>query len=240
MKHSALPRDAQLSIPVSISVGCGAFSEARVANDNDFPDLIARDPIADNVWKRSVDLIGATALLILLGPLLLITALIIMFDSKGPALFRQRRTGLEGQVFRIYKFRTMRVLEDGGHIVQATRTDPRVTRIGRFLRRTSIDELPQLINVLKGEMSLVGPRPHAAAHDAYYRTRLQAYDRRFTARPGITGLAQVRGFRGETGTIDLMAQRLASDLDYIDSWSLQRDLVLLVKSAALFFSSHGH
>jgi len=152
-------------------------------------------------------------------------------ESRGPILFRQRRSGRDGKVFVIYKFRTMHVLEDGTDIVQATRNDGRTTIVGRLLRRSSIDELPQLLNVLKGEMSLVGPRPHAVAHDQYYLQTVPNYKLRFYCKPGITGLAQIKGFRGEVRDIPHMAERIACDLEYIENWSLATDARILFLTA---------
>lgn len=178
--------------------------------------------------KRAMDLIIAAALLLLLFPLLFAVACYIRAESKGPALFRQRRGGLFGQPFTIYKFRTMQVMEDGDSVTQARAADPRVTRFGAFLRKTSIDELPQLLNVLKGDMSLVGPRPHAVCHDREFQERIPAYHLRFAMRPGITGLAQVRGFRGETSVGDSLEARISCDLEYIERWSLTGDMRLLL------------
>jgi exopolysaccharide biosynthesis polyprenyl glycosylphosphotransferase len=180
--------------------------------------------------KRALDLLFSGFGLVVLAPLLLVIALLIRFDSAGPALFRQTRKGLNGKPFRIYKFRTMRVQEDGPVVRQATRNDTRVTRLGRWLRRTSIDELPQLINVLRGEMSLVGPRPHALAHDDYYAQEIPTYTARFAVRPGITGLAQVNGARGETPRIPDMEHRVALDLVYIQNASVWLDLKILVRT----------
>ena len=154
-----------------------------------------------------------------------------MIESDGPVLFRQRRTGRDGRTFVIYKFRTMHVLEDGDDVVQATRDDCRTTSVGRFLRRTSIDELPQLLNVLRGDMSLVGPRPHAVAHDQYFLQTVPAYKFRFHCKPGITGLAQIHGFRGEVRDIRHMEDRIARDLEYIENWSLALDIRILFLTA---------
>ena len=178
--------------------------------------------------KRLTDILGAGLGLLVLLPFLALVALLIVLESRGPVLFRQRRTGCGGAVFTIYKFRTMNVMENGPEIVQATRGDNRVTRMGRFLRRSSIDELPQLINVLKGDMSLVGPRPHAVAHDQYYAQMVENYHLRFFARPDITGLAQISGFRGEIRDITHMEERVARDLDYIEKWSLAMDVRILL------------
>jgi putative colanic acid biosynthesis UDP-glucose lipid carrier transferase len=180
--------------------------------------------------KRLFDLVGSALGLAFLAPLLLATAAVIALDSPGPVIFRQSRTGEGGKVFSIYKFRTMTVTENGHTIVQACRSDPRVTRVGHFLRRMSIDELPQLFNVLRGEMSLVGPRPHAVAHDVYYGERVAGYKNRFLAKPGITGLSQVRGLRGPTPSEDCMKLRLNSDMEYIRTWSFALDLKILIKT----------
>jgi len=181
--------------------------------------------------KRLIDIAGALFGLALFAPLLALIAVLIRLESPGPALFRQRRTGLGGVPFQIYKFRTMRVAEDGTRIVQASRGDCRVTRLGAFLRQSCFDELPQLLNVLKGEMSLVGPRPHAVAHDGYYGGLIPDYETRFLVRPGISGLAQVTGFRGETPNIESMARRVDMDLCYIRHWSVALDLRILVQTA---------
>jgi len=180
--------------------------------------------------KHAVDVVLAAGALTFLSPLLLLTALAIKFDSSGPVIFRQRRNGFNGQTFQILKFRTMTVLEDGEHITQARKYDPRVTRIGRLLRRSSIDELPQLINVLKGDMSLVGPRPHALAHDTEYNAVIRQYACRHHVKPGITGWAQVNGFRGETPRLEDMTKRVELDLWYIKNWSLWFDVRILVRT----------
>jgi lipopolysaccharide/colanic/teichoic acid biosynthesis glycosyltransferase len=151
-------------------------------------------------------------------------------------LFRQQRTGLNGRAFRIYKFRTMRVAEDGPAVEQARRDDARVTRLGRMLRKLSLDELPQLINVLKGEMSLVGPRPHAVCHDEAWARTIPGYADRFRARPGLTGYAQVRGLRGEVTGPEAIRDRVHADLAYIEDWSLWRDLAVIVKTVPLVFN----
>ncbi len=196
---------------------------------------LQRAPLSnvEQAFKRAFDLCLATAAIILLSPLLLVTALLIKFDSQGPALFRQKRHGFNGREFVIYKFRTMRVLEDGKIIRQARRNDPRVTRLGHWLRQTSIDELPQLFNVIVGHMSLVGPRPHAVAHNDEYEKVVANYAFRHHMKPGITGWAQVNGYRGETQTIDKMEQRVEHDLWYINHWSPWVDLRILFKTVIL-------
>jgi putative colanic acid biosynthesis UDP-glucose lipid carrier transferase len=186
--------------------------------------------ILDCRLKRLLDLVGAGFGLIFLFPFLLLVGVIIYIDNPGPVLFRQTRSGLNGARFTIYKFRTMRVLDDGPTVVQATRDDRRMTRCGAFLRRTSIDELPNLLNVFRGEMSLVGPRPHAVAHDEYFGAMLPGYAARYLAKPGITGLAQVAGLRGRTADIGSMAARVENDIAYIRRWSLKLDIELLLRT----------
>lgn len=191
---------------------------------------IQRGPLsrAEQLSKRLLDIAGASLGLILLAPLMLFSAIAIKLDSSGPVLFRQRRNGFNTKQFSIFKFRTMTVMEDGASVVQASRFDPRVTRLGRVLRRSSIDELPQLLNVLKGEMSLVGPRPHALAHDDHYGDLLFEYAYRHHVKPGITGWAQVRGFRGETARVEQMKGRVDCDIWYINNWSLALDVRILM------------
>jgi len=181
-----------------------------------------------NGWlKRAEDLIMATLFLLCLWPLMLFIALGVKFSSPGPIFFKQRRYGLDGEEFWVYKFRSMRVCEDQQMIPQATRNDPRVTRFGAFLRRLSLDELPQLLNVVNGTMSLVGPRPHAVAHNEFFRTRISGYMLRHKVQPGLTGWAQVNGWRGETQTVEKMKKRIEHDLEYIQHWSLWLDLKII-------------
>lgn len=181
-----------------------------------------------NSWlKRLEDLIVASIALILLTPLMLLIALSVKLTSAGPVLFKQRRYGLNGHTIDVWKFRTMFCTEDGTDIRQASRNDVRVTPLGRFLRCTSLDELPQLFNVLSGSMSIVGPRPHAVAHNEQYRTIVSGYMLRHKVKPGITGWAQINGWRGETDTLEKMHKRIEHDLDYIRSWSLHLDIYIL-------------
>lgn len=183
--------------------------------------------------KRFFDLSLATAAILTLLPLMLITALLVKLDSRGPVLFRQRRNGFNGRAFDIFKFRTMRVLENGPVIAQATRNDPRVTNLGRWLRRSSIDELPQLFNVIQGEMSLVGPRPHATSHNSEYEKLIANYAFRHHVKPGLTGWAQINGYRGETRQIEQMERRVEHDLWYINNWSPVLDLRIVLKTLAV-------
>jgi putative colanic acid biosynthesis UDP-glucose lipid carrier transferase len=180
--------------------------------------------------KRALDLIVSIAAVVFCLPLFLIVAMAIILDSRGPVIFRQRRSGFNGKEFIIFKFRTMRVLEDGPVVTQACRDDRRVTYIGKFLRRSSLDELPQLFNVLRGDMSLVGPRPHALAHDDHYRVQIAGYACRHYVKPGITGWAQVNGLRGETASLEQMADRVKLDRWYISNWSLGLDLNILLRT----------
>ena len=181
----------------------------------------------NTLLKRLEDIVVALGILCLISPLLLIISLAIKFTSKGPVLFKQVRYGLNAKPILVYKFRTMTVMENGVEVKQAVRDDPRVTRVGRILRRTSLDELPQFFNVLIGNMSVVGPRPHAVAHNEVYRKLISGYMLRHKVKPGITGLAQIRGWRGETDTLDKMEKRIESDLDYIRHWSLWLDIRII-------------
>lgn len=185
--------------------------------------------------KGLIDQVVAALSILALSPLLAATAVAVKLSSPGPVLFRQPRHGWNGEVIHIFKFRSMRV-HDSGEVRQATRQDDRVTRVGRFIRRTSIDELPQLLNVLRGEMSLVGPRPHAVTHNHYYCDKILAYMARHRIKPGITGLAQVTGHRGETETVEKMRQRVEQDLAYINNWSLWLDMKILMKTPFTLFS----
>lgn len=195
----------------------------------------ARSDVAHSVGKRIVDIAAALLALLVFLPLLICVAIAVRLDSSGPAIFKQRRTGHCGRIFTIYKFRTMTVAEDSGDVRQATRGDVRVTAIGAVLRKLSLDELPQLLNVLKGDMSLVGPRPHALAHDDYYGDRIPTYLDRFRAKPGLTGLAQVNGLRGEIQDLRCMRDRIAADNLYIDSWSLGLDIAIVAKTVLIIF-----
>jgi len=188
---------------------------------------------ADAILKRGMDLVLSLVALMAFSPVMLFCAIGVGLSSPGPVIFRQTRYGANGQPIVVLKFRTMYVNEESGEVRQATRGDPRVTRIGRFLRKTSFDELPQLFNVLKGDMSLVGPRPHAVEHNEIYRKVISRYMVRHKVKPGITGLAQVRGWRGETATMDKMAARVECDLEYINSWSLALDLSIMLRTLKL-------
>jgi len=198
-------------------------------------DKLVTLPVATSAAKRAVDVAVASLALLVFLPLLLVIAIAVRLESRGPALFRQRRTGLNGKVFTIFKFRTMTVAEDHGEIRHATKNDARITPLGLVLRKCSLDELPQLINILLGHMSVVGPRPHAISHDEHYGARIPTYHQRFRARPGLTGNAQVRGFRGEVHDLKCMVDRVQADNDYIEGWSLRRDLWIMLCTVPLMF-----
>jgi putative colanic acid biosysnthesis UDP-glucose lipid carrier transferase len=185
--------------------------------------------------KRISDIVFAIIILILISPVLLAVAIGVKLSSPGPAIFRQRRNGLDGEEITVYKFRSMRTEDNGPVVKQATKDDPRITPFGAFIRKTSLDELPQFINVLQGRMSIVGPRPHAVAHNEEYRKLIKAYMVRHKVKPGITGWAQVNGHRGETDTIDKMQARVEYDLEYLRNWSLGLDLQIIVRTARLMF-----
>ena len=185
--------------------------------------------------KRISDIIIACVIIVLISPLLLAIAIGVKLSSPGPVLFRQRRNGLDGHEIVVYKFRSMRTMEDGEVVRQATRNDPRVTPFGAFLRRTSFDELPQFFNVLAGTMSIVGPRPHAVTHNEEYRQMIKAYMVRHKVKPGITGWAQVNGQRGETDTVEKMRTRVEYDLEYLRNWSLGLDLRIIVSTIRVLF-----
>lgn len=182
----------------------------------------------DSFFKRIFDICFSFIILIFISWLLLLIALSVKLSSPGPAIFKQRRFGFKGDEIVVWKFRSMTVSEDGKNIQQAKKNDPRVTKLGAFLRRTSLDELPQFINVLQGRMSVVGPRPHAVAHNEFYRGKIRGYMLRHKVKPGITGLAQIKGYRGETDTLDKMENRIRYDLEYISNWSLSLDLKIIL------------
>jgi putative colanic acid biosynthesis UDP-glucose lipid carrier transferase len=185
---------------------------------------------ASGLIKRASDVIFSLAILAAIAPLLLVLALCVKLGSPGPVIFKQRRYGLDGDEIMVYKFRSMTVTEDGDAVPQCARHDKRLTALGAFMRRTSLDELPQFINVLQGRMSIVGPRPHAVAHNELYRALIKGYMQRHKVRPGLTGWAQVNGLRGETATLELMQARIDHDLDYLRNWSLRLDLYIMAKT----------
>jgi putative colanic acid biosysnthesis UDP-glucose lipid carrier transferase len=210
--------------------------QARIDDINGMPVMaVCETPIVgvNAMLKRGLDLLTASLTLIGLALAMALIALGIKLSSPGPVIFRQRRYGLDGRSITVLKFRTMTVVEDGDRVMQATRNDSRITRFGAFLRSTSLDELPQLFNVLQGTMSMVGPRPHAVAHNEQYRHLIKGYMVRHKVKPGITGWAQVNGFRGETDSVEKMQKRIEFDLEYLRRWSLGLDLLILFKTALI-------
>ncbi|HEX2493364.1 MAG TPA: undecaprenyl-phosphate glucose phosphotransferase [Steroidobacter sp.] len=210
--------------------------QAQLCNLDGIPLLaVCETPFSglNGVLKRASDIAFSCGLMLLLWPIMTAIAVGVRLSSPGPILFRQKRYGLYGEQIMVYKFRSMTVCESDGEIVQARRNDARVTRFGAFLRRTSLDELPQLFNVLTGSMSLVGPRPHAVHHNEEYRKVIDGYMRRHKVRPGITGWAQVNGLRGETDTVEKMQRRVEYDLEYLRNWSLQLDIAILLRTARI-------
>jgi putative colanic acid biosynthesis UDP-glucose lipid carrier transferase len=226
-------RDTTLSIYFAPDIFLSDLIQARLDSIGGIPVVaVCETPFygINGVLKRASDLILASIILVLIAPLMLLIAIGIKLQSPGPVLFKQRRYGLDGREIMVYKFRSMSVAEDGAQITQATRNDSRVTPFGAFLRRTSLDELPQFINVLEGKMSVVGPRPHAVAHNEQYRKLINGYMIRHKVRPGITGWAQVSGLRGETDTLDKMEKRIEYDLAYLRNWSLLWDFEIILKT----------
>ena len=226
---------AFLRVPAQIHLGpervLDRFVDARIDKIGSISSLsLGGHPlnVVEVIVKRVFDVVASSTALALLSPLLLLIAALIRLDSKGPALFVQRRYGFNQESFRIFKFRSMTTMEDGRHIPQARAQDPRITRIGRFIRRYNLDELPQLLNVLRGDMSLVGPRPHALVHDQLFERKIALYARRHNVKPGITGWAQVNGLRGEIDSPEKIRKRVEHDLYYIDNWSLPFDVWIIL------------
>ncbi len=191
------------------------------------------------VLKRAFDLVMGLLILAMIWPVMLVAAAAVKLSSSGPVLFKQRRYGLGGEEIMVYKFRSMTVQEDGADVVQAKKGDQRVTRVGAFLRRTSLDELPQFLNVIAGTMSIVGPRPHAVSHNEQYRKVIDGYMIRHKVKPGITGWAQINGYRGETDTLDKMSKRVEYDLDYLRNWSISLDLWIMVRTVILVWKDRN-
>lgn len=210
--------------------------QARLDNVNGVPVIsVFETPLTgiNAVHKHVFDIVTAGLILLAISPLLLVIAVLVKATSKGPVIFKQRRYGVNGDEILVYKFRSMRVCEDNQVVTQATRNDARVTWIGSILRRTSLDELPQFFNVLQGTMSIVGPRPHAVSHNEHYRKLIHGYMWRHKVKPGITGWAQINGYRGETDTIDKMEGRVIYDIAYLKSWSVWLDITIILKTIKL-------
>jgi putative colanic acid biosynthesis UDP-glucose lipid carrier transferase len=231
-------RDTTASIYFVPDIFAFDLVQARCVEINGVPMLAICDtPFhgMNAVKKRAIDIVLSSTALLLTWPLMLAIAIAVKITSSGPVLFKQRRYGLHGEEIRVYKFRTMTVCEDGPLVVQAAKQDGRITAVGRFLRRTSMDELPQLFNVLQGRMSFVGPRPHAVAHNEIYRKLISGYMIRHKVRPGMTGWAQVHGLRGETTAVEQMRLRVQYDLDYLRNWSLWLDFRILIRTVGIVF-----
>jgi Undecaprenyl-phosphate glucose phosphotransferase len=236
---SALALASALSdLPVDVHVvPVGSLELMAMSRITQFGNMVTmrilQSPLTpfNQAIKRGFDIVAATVGLILLSPLFVIVSLAIKLDSRGPVIFRQTRHGYNNEPIGVLKFRSMIVMEDGANFTQVTRHDPRVTRLGRFLRRTNIDELPQLFNVLAGDMSIVGPRPHATAQNEAFARLISSFSRRHNVKPGITGWAQVNGYRGDTDTLEKMQRRVEHDLYYIDSWSFLFDLRIILLTA---------
>jgi undecaprenyl-phosphate galactose phosphotransferase/putative colanic acid biosynthesis UDP-glucose lipid carrier transferase len=234
-----------LSIPVYLLPDSNVahfLDQQIVPMGMDWSAELKRAPLSpsERLTKRCIDVVLSLIVLVLLAPLLVLAAIAIKLDSSGPILFFQTRQGFNGRPFRIVKFRTMLASACQQPVQQATREDPRITVIGRILRRTNIDELPQLFNVIRGDMSLVGPRPHAASHNTEYEKQISNYAFRYHMLPGITGWAQIHGLRGETKTLDRMVERVEADLWYINNWSFLLDLKILLRTLVLGIQSSAY
>jgi putative colanic acid biosynthesis UDP-glucose lipid carrier transferase len=223
--------DTTASVYVIPDVFMFELLHARSESINGLPSISIFDSPMDGAWsmvKRIEDIVLSSVILTMIALPLLLIAIAIKFTSPGPVLFRQRRYGLDGRPIMVWKFRSMSVQENGAVVTQATRNDSRITPLGAFLRRTSLDELPQFFNVLRGDMSIVGPRPHAVAHNEQYRKQVSGYMLRHKVKPGITGWAQINGWRGETDTLDKMQKRVEFDLQYIEHWSVWLDMKIIL------------
>ena len=216
--------------------------QGRVGQIDDIPVVaVCETPFTgfNGLIKRVADILFSLAILILISPVLIAIAIGVKLGSPGPIIFKQRRYGLYGEEILVYKFRSMTVCEDGATVTQATKQDQRVTPFGAFLRKTSLDELPQFFNVLQGRMSIVGPRPHAVAHNEMYRKLIKGYMVRHKVKPGITGWAQVNGLRGETETLDKMKARIDYDIDYLRNWSPRLDIYIVLKTILVVFKGQN-
>jgi putative colanic acid biosysnthesis UDP-glucose lipid carrier transferase len=235
-------RDTTTSIYFVPDIFVADLIQARVDSIGGLPVVaVCESPFYgfNGIVKRISDFILASVILLMIAPLMIAIAAGVKLSSPGPVLFKQRRYGLDGKRIVVYKFRSMTVAEDGDVVRQATKNDQRVTKFGAFLRRSSLDELPQFINVLQGRMSIVGPRPHAVAHNEMYRKLIRGYMIRHKVKPGITGLAQVNGFRGETDTVEKMKARIDYDLAYLRNWSLLLDLQIILKTIVVVLQKHN-
>jgi len=229
-------KDTTASIYFAPDIFIYDLIQARVDEIDGIPIVaICETPFygVNGLLKQISDIVFATIILLLISPVILLISIGVKLSSPGPVLFRQRRYGVDGRDIIVYKFRSMTVCEDGQNVLQVQRIDKRVTKFGAFLRKTSLDELPQFINVLEGKMSIVGPRPHAVSHNEIYRKMIKGYMVRHKVKPGITGWAQVNGFRGETDTLDKMEKRIQYDLDYLRNWSITLDIWIIFRTISL-------
>lgn len=231
-------KDTTVSIYFVPDIFMTDLIQGRMDQIDDIPVVaVCETPFTgfNGMVKRLADILFSAAILILISPVLVAIAIGVKMSSPGPIIFKQRRYGLDGQEILVYKFRSMTVTEDGAKVTQATKNDQRVTKFGAFLRKSSLDELPQFINVLQGRMSVVGPRPHAVSHNEMYRKLIKGYMIRHKVKPGITGWAQVNGLRGETETLDKMKARIDYDLDYLRNWNPKLDMYIVFKTIAVVF-----
>lgn len=231
-------KDTTVSIYFIPDIFMKDLIQGRMDQIDDIPVVaVCETPFTgfNGMVKRVADFCFSLGILTLILPVLIAIAIGVKLSSPGPVIFKQRRYGLDGREILVYKFRSMTVCEDGGKVTQATKNDQRVTKFGAFLRRTSLDELPQFINVLQGRMSVVGPRPHAVSHNEMYRKLIKGYMIRHKVKPGITGWAQVNGLRGETETLDKMKARIDYDLDYLRNWSPKLDMFIVLKTISVVF-----
>lgn len=235
-------KDTTASIYFFPDVFMADLIQARVSQIGDIPLVaVCETPFTgfNGLLKRLADILLSLMIILLILPVLLAIAIGVKLESPGPIIFRQRRYGLYGDEIIVYKFRSMTVCEDGDKVTQATRQDQRVTLFGAFLRKTSLDELPQFFNVLQGSMSIVGPRPHAVAHNEMYRKLITGYMVRHKVKPGITGWAQINGLRGETETLSKMKARIDYDIDYLRNWSLKLDFLIMLKTVLVVFKGQN-
>lgn len=234
------------SVPVHLVPDLFTFQllNTRISSIGTLPLLSIYDTPHNGVHrllKRLEDIVLSSLILLLISPLMLVVALAVKFSSKGPVIFKQQRYGMKGEPIAVWKFRSMTSQDNGSVVKQATKNDSRITKVGAFLRKTSLDELPQFINVLQGRMSIVGPRPHAVAHNELYRKAIDGYMLRHLVKPGITGWAQINGWRGETDTLEKMQKRVEFDLFYIRNWSLLFDLKIITLTIFKgFFSKNAY
>ncbi len=232
-------RDTTASVYFVPNIFIFDLVQARLDYVNGIPVIgVFESPLVgiNAIHKRIFDVVVSSLILLMISPLMILLAIGVKLSSPGPVFFKQRRYGMDGEEILVYKFRSMRTMDNGDKVEQAKRNDARVTPFGAFIRKTSLDELPQMINVLQGKMSIVGPRPHAVAHNEHYRKLIHGYMWRHKVKPGITGLAQVSGFRGETDTIEKMEGRVLHDIIYLKNWSIWLDILIILKTIKLVFS----